>query len=150
MLQSIRLRYLKGTVDYGLKYKDNHKTNLEGYVDSDWEGSAIDRKSTSRCCFSMGSSVISWFRRNQSYATLSKAEVEYVIDCSSSCEVVWLRKLLSNLFSTCIYCKNHSCVKMLENPMFHDKSKHIKIKYHYIRYMVQRGAVKLQVVATEE
>ena len=57
------LRYLTGIVDYGLKYKVNQNINLEGYVDSDWAGSAIDRKSTSRCCFSMGSSVISWFSR---------------------------------------------------------------------------------------
>ena len=48
------LRYLRGTIDYGLKYKANQKINLEGYVDSDWEGSAIDRKSTLGCCFSMG------------------------------------------------------------------------------------------------
>ena len=53
----------KGTVDYGLKYDANQKINLEGYVDSDWAGSAIDRKSTSWCCFSMGSGVISWFSR---------------------------------------------------------------------------------------
>ena len=55
------LRYLKGTVYYGLKYKANQKTNLEGYDYSDWVGSAIDRKSTSGCYFSMGSGVISWF-----------------------------------------------------------------------------------------
>ena len=53
------LRYLRGIVDYGLKYDANQKINLEGYVDSDWAGSAIERKSTSGCCFSMGSGVIS-------------------------------------------------------------------------------------------
>ena len=57
------LRYLRGTVDYGLKYDVNKKINLEGYVDSDWVGSAIDRKSTSGCYFSMGSGVISWFSK---------------------------------------------------------------------------------------
>ena len=90
------LRYLKGTVDYGLKYEANQKINLEGYVD--WEGSAFDRKSTSGCCFSMGSSVISWFSRKQSYVALSTAEAEYVAACSASCEAVWLRKLLSDIF----------------------------------------------------
>ena len=55
------LRYLKGTFDYGLKYEENHKINLEGYVDSNWAGSSIDRKSTSGCCFNMGSGVISLF-----------------------------------------------------------------------------------------
>ena len=59
------------------------------------------------------------------------------------------RKLLSNLFdlqldATCIYCDNQSCVKLSENPMLHDKSKHIEIKYHYIKDMMQRGAMKLQ------
>ena len=68
---------------------------------------------------------------------------------------MWLRKLLSDLFDlqlddTCIYCDNQSCVKLSENPVFHDKSKNIKIKYHYIRYMVQRGVVKLQYVAMDE
>ena len=92
------LRYLKGTVDYGLKYDANQKINLEGYVDSDWVGSAIDRKSTSGCCFSMGSSVISWFSRKQSCVALSIAEVEYVTPCLDSCEAVWLRKILSDIF----------------------------------------------------
>ena len=53
------LRYLKGTIDYGLEYEENKKINLKGYVDLDWESSAIDRKSTSGCCFSMGLGVIS-------------------------------------------------------------------------------------------
>ena len=57
------LRYLRGIDDYGLKYEANQKINLEGYVDSDWAGSAIDRKNTSGCCFSMGLGVISWFSR---------------------------------------------------------------------------------------
>ena len=79
---------------------------------------------------------------------LSTTEVEYVTACSASCEAVWIRKLLSNLFdlhldATCIYFDNQSCVKLSENPVFHDKSKHIEIKYHYIRHMVHRGAVKL-------
>ena len=120
------LRCLKGTIYYGLKYEENQKINVEGYVDSDWAGSAIDRKSTYGCCFSMGLGVISWFSRKQSCVELSTVEAEYVAACSSSCEVVWLRKLLSDLFdlqmdATCIYYDNQSCVKLSENPVFHDK-----------------------------
>ena len=105
------LRYLRGTVDYGLNYEVNQKINLEGYVDSNWIGSAIDRKSTSGCRFSMGSGVISWFSRNQSCVALSTTEVEYVAACSTSFEAVCLRNLLFDLFdlqldSTCIYCDN--------------------------------------------
>ena len=76
----------------------NQKINLEACVDSYWAGSAIDRKSTSRCCFSMGSGVISWLSRKQSCVALSIAEAEFVTACSASCEAVWLRKLLSDLF----------------------------------------------------
>ena len=149
------LRYLRGTIDYGLKYEVNQKINLKGYVNSDWVGSAIDRKSTSWFCFSIGSGLISWFRRKQSYVALSTAEAQYVTACLASCEAIWMQNLLSNLFdlhmdATCIHCDNHSCVKLSENPVFHDKSKHIEIKYHYIRDMVQRGAVKLQYVVTKE
>ena len=149
------LRYLKVTVDYGLKYDANQKINLEGYVDSDWAGSAIDRKSTSGCCFSMVLGVISWFSRKQFYVALTTTEAEYVVACSASCEAVWLRKLLSDLFdlqldAACIYCDNQICVKFSAKPVFHDKLKHIEIKYHYIRDMVQIGAVKFRYVVTEE
>ena len=72
---------------------------------------------------------------------LSTTEVEYVVGCLASCEVVWLRKLVSDLFdleldSTCIYCNNQNYLKLLEKSVFHDKSKHIEIKYHYIRNML--------------
>ena len=85
---------------------------------------------------------------------LSIAEVEYVAACSASCKAVWMRKLLSDLFdvqldATCIYCGNQSCVKLLENPVFHENSNHIETKYHYIMDMVQGGVVKLQYVATD-
>ena len=75
------MRYLNGTVDYGLKYDTNHKINLEGYVYLNWVGSAIDRKSTSRCYFSMGSSVISLFGRMESCMALSTNEEKDVATC---------------------------------------------------------------------
>ena len=71
----------------------NQKINLEGYVDSDWVGNSIDRKSNSGCYFSMGLGVISWFSRKQSCVALSTTEAEYVTTCSASYEAVWLRKL---------------------------------------------------------
>ena len=84
---------------------------------------------------------------------LSTVEAKYVTSRSASFEEMWRRKLLSDLFdlkldATCI--DNQSCVKLSENPVFHDNSKHIEIKYHYIRDMVQRGVVELQYVAIEE
>ena len=81
--------YLKGIVEYGLKYDTNQKINLEGYVDLYWAGSAIDRKSTSRCYFSMRSGAISWFRKKDSCMALSTAEEKYVATCSAIWEVVY-------------------------------------------------------------
>jgi hypothetical protein len=103
----------------------------------------------------MGSVMISWFSKKQTSVALSIAEAKYIAACSTSSEAVWLRKLLTGLFdlkleATCIWCDKESCVKLTENPLFHDKSKHIEIMYHYIRDMVQRGAVKLQYVTTDE
>jgi hypothetical protein len=82
-------------------------------------------------------------------------EEEYIAACSANCEAIWLRKLLTDLFDpemeeTTILCDNQSCIKMTENLVFHERSKHTKIHYHYIHDMVQRGALKLQYVSTEE
>jgi hypothetical protein len=146
---------LKGTIDYGLGYVSDCEISLQGFTDSDWGGSVVDRKSTSRCYFSMGSTMISWFNRKHTSVALSTAKAEYIIACSASSEAVWLQKLLVGLFDlklevTCIWCDNQSCVRLSENPLFHDKSKHINIMYYYIRDMVQKGAMKLRYVATDE
>ena len=105
------LRYLKGTIDYGLRYTSDHEMSLVGYTDADWAGSVTDRKSTSGCCFSLGSAVISWLSRKQSSVALSTAEAEYMAACLASGEAVWLRKMISRLFdqemdATCIWCDN--------------------------------------------
>ena len=105
------LRYLKGTIDYGLRYAANCEFRLVGYTDSDWVGSVTDQKITSRCCFSLGSAVIVWRNRKQTSVALSTIEAKYITGCSASNEVVWLRKMLSGLFdlemdATCIYCDN--------------------------------------------
>jgi hypothetical protein len=149
------MRYLKGTIDYGLSYDGDHNFTLSGYPDGDWAGSVSDRKITSGCCFCLGSAMISWQSRKQSSISLSTAEAEYIAACSASCEAIWLRKLLTGLFdlemrATVILCDNQSCIKMIENHVFHDKSKHIEIRYHYIHDMVQRGALKLQYISTDE
>ena len=86
---------------------------------------------------------------------LSSVEVEYMVASLASCEAIWLRKMLTGIFgqeldSTIIYCDNQSCMKLSENSMFHDLSKHIEIMYHFIRDNVQRGVVKLQSISTDE
>jgi hypothetical protein len=131
------LRYLHGMVGYGLGYVLDGEVKLQGYTDSDWAESAVDRKSTSGCCFSLGSGTISWLRKTQTSMALNTIEAKYIVSSVASREAVWFRKLLAGLFElemepTLIYCNNQSCVNISENPVFHDKSEHIEIKYHFI------------------
>jgi hypothetical protein len=103
----------------------------------------------------LGSAVVSWFSRKQKSVALSSAKAKYMASSHASCEAIWLRKLLVGLFGvqlrpTMIYCDNHSCIKLSENPVFHDRSKHIEIRYHFIWDYVQRGAVELQYISTNE
>jgi hypothetical protein len=149
------LRYLWGTVDYGLDSQRGDGVHLVGYIDSDWAGCVSDRKSTSGCCFGLGSTVVSWFSWKKKLVALILAEVEYMAASQTSYEALWLRKMSMGLFGvqlrpTMIYCDNHSCIKLLENPVFHDRSKYIEIHYHFIRDYVQRGFVELQYISTKE
>ena len=86
---------------------------------------------------------------------LSTAEAEYIAVSMACCEAIWLRKLFSELFghvldTTVILCDNQSGICLSKNPVFHDQSKHIDIRYHFIRDMVQRGAVRLDHIGTDE
>ena len=92
------LRYLHSTIGYGLRYTSVGGVRLSGYIDSDWAGSAVDRKSTLGYCFSMGSAMISWSSRKQSFVALSTAEAKYIAASDAGKEGIWLRKLLAGLF----------------------------------------------------
>jgi hypothetical protein len=84
------MRYLKGTIDCGLNYDGDHDFTLSGYSDVDWARSVSDRKSTSRCCFSLGETMISWQSNNQSNIALCTTEEEYIAACSASCKAIWI------------------------------------------------------------
>jgi hypothetical protein len=72
------LRYLRGTVGHGLKYTSSIDMIWQEYIDSNWVGSVVDRKSTSGCCFTLGSSMVSWCSRKRTYVALSTAEAKYI------------------------------------------------------------------------
>eukprot|EP00253_Pinus_taeda_P014211 PITA_14211 len=118
------LRYLQGIVDYGLVYTKSKDIRLSGFTDADVAGSSVDRK-------------------------------EYMATSTASCEAIWFRKLLMNLFrrnmeATKIMCDNQSCIKLSENPVFRDRSKHIDIRCHFFRDCVQLGVVQLSYTPTGE
>ena len=110
------MRYLQGTLNLGLKY-EKVDLDLHGFTDSDWGGSVNDRKSTSECCFNLGSEIISWMCRKQSSVAQGSTEAEYITTAMASREVVWFRKLLVGLFGqamnpTIIHCDNQSSIKL--------------------------------------
>ena len=139
---------MRGIVRYGLKYTRVNDVRLNGFTDADWAGSSVDRKSTYEYCFSVGSRMISWCSKKQKSVAPSSAEAEYMAS-----NTTMLRKLCVSLFrkrmeATSVYCDNQSCIKLSENPIFHDRSKHIDIRCHFIRDCVQHGVVQLQYVPT--
>ena len=122
---------------------------LHGYTDADWAGSVVDRKSTSRCCFTLEFASISWMSRKQKSIALSTTEAEYIATSMACCEAIWLRKLFNELFqhvldTIVILFDNQSGIRLSENPVFHVRSKHIDIRYHFIRDMVQYGEIRFQ------
>ena len=97
--------------------------------------------------------MTSWCSRKQKFVVLSSAKAEYMAANIASCEAIWLRKHLVNLLkekmeAVNILCDNKSCIKLSENPVFHDRSKHIDIRCHFIRDCVQSGVVQLQYTQT--
>jgi hypothetical protein len=115
----------------------------------------IDRKGTLGCCFGLGSTFVSWFNLKQKLVALSFVETKYMEASHDNCEAIWIHKLLVGIFGhelrpTMTHCDNHGCFKLFKNLVFHDRSKHIEIIYHFIYDWVQRGAVQLEYISTDE
>jgi hypothetical protein len=91
------LRYLKGTLDYGIKYTNAFDVELTGYSDYDWVRNPNDRRSTTRYAFCIGSGVVSWSSKKKPTISLSSTEEEYKALCATTCEIVWLRRLLQDV-----------------------------------------------------
>jgi hypothetical protein len=149
------LRYLHGMLKYGLRYASNSDVQLHGFTDSDWARSADDKNSTFDICLSLGYAMISWASRKQKSIALNTVEEEHIAACDACMEAVWLHKIVSGLYDqvldlSVIHCDNDSCVKISENPMFHDRSKNIEIKYYFLHDKVQKGEVILQYISTNE
>ncbi|XP_070031843.1 secreted RxLR effector protein 161-like [Nicotiana tomentosiformis] len=126
------LRYLKGTIDFGLFYSCSSDFNLMGFCDSDYAGAIDDRKSTTGFVFFLGDSVIYWSSKIQSIITLSTCEAEYVAATSCTCHAIWQIRLLKELHlpqieATKICINNKSAQALVKNPVYHDRRKHIDI-----------------------
>ncbi|KAK2369168.1 putative mitochondrial protein [Trifolium repens] len=148
------LKYVNVTCDYGIMYSHCEDSALYGYCDADWDGSADDRKSTSGGCFFLGNNLISWFSKKQNCVALSTAEAEYIAAGSSCSELVWMKQMLKEYDveqdALTVYCDNMNAINISKNPVQHSKTKHIDIRHHYIRDLVENKVVTLEHVGTKE
>lgn len=157
MIASKRIfRYIKGTMDFGVLFQNNQKEKdlkLIGYTDADFGGDQDERKSTSGSIFFFNQAPVSWSSKKQSIIALSSCEAEYVAGCHAICQGVWLNEVLKHLkirteSSIELRMDNTSAISLAKNPVSHGRSKHIDMKYHFLRDMVSKGKVELKFCRT--
>ena len=149
------LKYLKGTSDYCLKFSKCNDFKLYGFCDSDW-GNSKDRKSWSGYCIQMtqNTSLISWKTKKQHTVALSSCEAEYIALTFAIQESNFLCQLISELTNcvpkcVTIFADNQGAIKLAKNPVFHQRSKHIDIKYHYSRDELTKNKVCLHYIMSD-
>jgi len=151
------LRYIAGMVDYGIVYSKllSGDTRLMGYSDSDWGGDADERRSTAGVIFFLGRLPVTWQSQKQKSVALSTCEAEYVAGAAGACQAMWLIQLLGDITGKQVQqpilkMDNQSAITLSKNPILHDRSKHIDIKFHFIRDYVDSGRICVDYASTQE
>ena len=149
------LRYIKGTIGYGLSYVSSSNFDVVGYCDSDWSSDLDDRKSTTGFVFFIGETAFTWMSKKQPIVTLSTCEAEYVAATSCVCHAIWLRNLVKELKFQMegpmeIFVDNKSAIALAKNPVFHGRSKHIDTRFHYIRDCITKKEVELKYIKSQD
>jgi transposase InsO family protein len=146
------LRYLKGTVDFGLHYTKG-SLQLNGFCDSDWAGSPDDRKSTTGYGIYLGPCLISWAAKKQAVVAKSSTEAEYRSMALTVAEMYWLRMLLKELHIVlhvmpCLWVDNIGALSLASNPVYHARTKHIEVDYHFIREKILNKDLVAKYIST--
>ena len=127
--------------------------SLAGFSDSDWAYNADDRKSTTGGYFYVEANIVAWMSRKQNFVSLSAIEAKYIVAGSCCSQLLWMKKLLSDYGisqdTMVVYCDNSRAINISKNPAQHSKTKHIEIRYHFIRDLVERKIVALEYIPTE-
>jgi hypothetical protein len=158
------MRYIKGTINQSLTFtaKDgivNDKLNVNVYSDADWAGDLDDRRSTTGYVVCIGNSTVIWSTKKQKTVSLSSAEAEYMALAAATQEAKWVNQFLCELFSVSgmslsvdmsVHVDNQAAILMSKNDVYHDRTKHIDLRYHYVREAVQSGLYKLEWVSTDK
>jgi hypothetical protein len=150
------MRYLKGTINLGLVYvQGGCSDKLVGYTDSDHGADVVERRSTGGMAFYLNENLITWCSQKQKTVALSSCESEFMAATAAAKQALWLRNMISEITkekpkAVTLYVDNNSAIALMKNPVFHGRSKHIDIKYHFIRECVERGQIVVKRVGTEE
>ena len=136
------MAYLRGTYNYGIVYRGDTGTNESNrmiiYSDADYAGNVDNMRSISGYLLVLNGGPVSWASRKQQRVSLSTTEAEFVAMCESTKELIWMRRLLASVGCeqtgpSTLYCDNQGAIKLVHNPEFHRRTKHIDVKYHFIR-----------------
>ncbi|KAK1414359.1 hypothetical protein QVD17_30103 [Tagetes erecta] len=160
------LRYLLGTARHELLLKhasgstlhaftDSHWNNLEAFSDADWAGCPDDRRSTGGFAIYLGSNLVSWTARKQRTVSRSSTESEYKAMADTVAELTWLETLLSELglvkkTAPTLWCDNLGATYLSANPVFHARTKHVEVDFHFVREKVARGQLRVQFISTHD
>ncbi|GKA59662.1 hypothetical protein Tco_0758975 [Tanacetum coccineum] len=147
-------KYLKGQPKFGLWYPKDSPFQLEAYSDSDYAGSHGDRKSTTGGCQFLGRRLISWQCKKQTIVATSSTEAEYVAAASCCAQVLWIQNQLLdygfNFMNTKIFIDNQSTICIVKNPVFHQRTKHIEIRHHFIRDANEKNLIQVLKIHTDD
>lgn len=148
-------KYLVGTTEIGIIYRGNGDGNeLIGYSDADYASDMETRRSTTGYAFCLANGVVTWASQRQKLVSLSTTESEYIAAAAAAKEASWLRNLLQDIERgdekpTRLLVDNQSAIKLVKNPEFHKRTKHIDIRHHFIRERVTDGDIEVIYVPTE-
>ena len=136
------LRYLKSSLRKGLMFSKNNHLKVNGSIDADWAGNTTDRRSTSGYFMFVGGNLVTWRSKKPKVVALSSAEVEFHGMAKGLCELLWLRRLLTEIgFAPTsemdLFCDNKEAIAIAHNPIQHDRTKHVEIDRHLIKENLQ-------------
>jgi hypothetical protein len=148
------LRYVQHSKKMGLHYKRKPTLEIVGFCDSDWGGDPDEKKSTTGYVFLVGGGAFSWCSKRQGAISLSSCEAEYYASSQAAMEVAWQRSFLQEVGMKqeepiTVGSDSQSALNLIGNPVYHEKSKHIGIRYHYVREQVSQKEVEFVYVPTE-
>jgi hypothetical protein len=149
------IRYLNTTKDYRLVYSGDHHDGLICYADASWASDLDTRRSTTGYLFKLDGNLISWKSQRQSTVALSSTEAEYMGLSAATQEAIWLKRLLSELKmyedkTVVIHQDNQGAIALAKNPVFHQRTKHIDLRYHFIREQIEGKQVEVYYTPTGE